>query len=686
MKKTISLILTLCIVTLTCAWSAENCFLEQDANPKLQIYTSSEFFSKLEDKNIDVNDAEAYDICVLIELQDPLANNWFFDVSNISSNDDIDTALREHRNNVKEYYTDYNKAVIIASGLDSYDYHLSYYSPYIEIVFDNLAEYTVHENQLLDVICDAEKIISACNYATIEETHYEATIDAENYSIDYPLDEAFEDIDVYGSSYTGNGVKVGVIDVDIPLASLTLKEGKYTIIEGGQIGLHSTVITSIIGGNSGIAEDVHLYCMAETHHLIEDCNTMIADYDVNIINMSLWHACVGYYTNYDACIDNIVANTKCTFVKSAGNRGQEKYSYDYLVTAPGCAMNAITVGSVNANLNLSYFSSWIVSDNFLFKPDVVAPGGNLSDIPILSDYFDESFRGTSFAAPMVVGTIALLMEEFPMLKTNPALVKSALHLGAEKLPSQIDYFDEQAGFGLINYQNMREYLLNMTFYNFTILPAATTGDTVLSYTIAIPPSQKIYINANSIINSSNEIENEERAVLVYADYTIKIFDLTASTYVASSTLDSSVDYLIYQNDTTNSSFRIDIVLESDNVSGLSEFGALVYEIHEHSWDSCVYLNKLLHQDVCACGTTGGTGRHYVSGDHLGDDWVPCAGCGYLLDMRHEIHEGIMSITQVSVNGSYIRSDGIVVLVDEDIEAYLAGTLQFYHPEDVPVTQ
>ena len=46
----------------------------------------------------------------------------------------------------------------------------------------------------------------------------------------------------------------------------------------------------------------------------------------------------------------------------------------------------------------------------------------------------------------------------------------------------------------------------------------------------------------------------------------------------------------------------------------------------------------------------------------------------------------MSITQVSVNGSYIRSDGIVVLVDEDIEAYLAGTLQFYHPVDVPLTQ
>ena len=110
------------------------------------------------------------------------------------------------------------------------------------------------------------------------------------------------------------------------------------------------------------------------------------------------------------------------------------------------------------------------------------------------------------------------------------------------------------------------------------------------------------------------------------------------------------------------------------------------ECTSHDYNDCVYLNQLSHQRVCACGETGATERHYVTGGNGINRFVPCAGCGYMLDMRDDIHEGIMSITQVSVNGSYIRSDGIVVLVDEDIEAYLAGTLQFYHPEDVPVTQ
>ena len=44
------------------------------------------------------------------------------------------------------------------------------------------------------------------------------------------------------------------------------------------------------------------------------------------------------------------------------------------------------------------------------------------------------------------------------------------------------------------------------------------------------------------------------------------------------------------------------------------------------------------------------------------------------------------IPKVSVNGSYILSSGIVVLVDEDLQAYIDGTLVFYRPDDIPTTQ
>lgn len=41
---------------------------------------------------------------------------------------------------------------------------------------------------------------------------------------------------------------------------------------------------------------------------------------------------------------------------------------------------------------------------------------------------------------------------------------------------------------------------------------------------------------------------------------------------------------------------------------------------------------------------------------------------------------------MTVNGSYLLPNGIAVLVDEDVEAYLNGTLAFYESDDLPVTQ
>ena len=42
--------------------------------------------------------------------------------------------------------------------------------------------------------------------------------------------------------------------------------------------------------------------------------------------------------------------------------------------------------------------------------------------------------------------------------------------------------------------------------------------------------------------------------------------------------------------------------------------------------------------------------------------------------------------EYSVNGSYLLPGGIALLVDEDIEAYENGTLQFYNENDLTVTQ
>lgn len=66
------------------------------------------------------------------------------------------------------------------------------------------------------------------------------------------------------------------------------------------------------------------------------------------------------------------------------------------------------------------------------------------------------------------------------------------------------------------------------------------------------------------------------------------------------------------------------------------------------------------------------------------------GCHHLLDLNSDVAfiQGIngASIKKVSINGSYILPSGIIVLVDEDLDAYLNGTLVFYDKDSIPVME
>ncbi|MBQ7387104.1 MAG: hypothetical protein IJW03_02945 [Clostridia bacterium] len=109
-------------------------------------------------------------------------------------------------------------------------------------------------------------------------------------------------------------------------------------------------------------------------------------------------------------------------------------------------------------------------------------------------------------------------------------------------------------------------------------------------------------------------------------------------------------------------------------------------LHTHEYGPYVYFNNHTHIRYCNCGGYQ-TAGHYISENETGNRFVRCLGCRAMLDLSEDVTSDLMSIiTQVSANGSYILPSGIVVLVDEDIQAYLDGTLQFYHPDSIPTTQ
>ncbi len=73
--------------------------------------------------------------------------------------------------------------------------------------------------------------------------------------------------------------------------------------------------------------------------------------------------------------------------------------------------------------------------------------------------------------------------------------------------------------------------------------------------------------------------------------------------------------------------------------------------------------------------------------NAGQRYATCLLCGGLAEMgfvQWTINSS--AVTKVTINGSFILPNGVVVLEDEDLDAYLNGTLVFYDKDKVPVLQ
>jgi hypothetical protein len=206
---------------------------------------------------------------------------------------------------------------------------------------------------------------------------------------------------------------------------------------------------------------------------------LISNYSIEIANNS-WgvgvpspatnSACVATLGNYfieDETIDNIVrgdAGAPITVVWSAGNQRSTSPQYcgsigwTYNTIDPlASSKNVIAVGAVISNDNsMSTFSSWGPTDDGRIKPDICAPGCQIGgDNGVTSTKPTTGYAvqcGTSMAAPMVSGVIALMRQRWNQLVPSdnlfPATIKGILINSAdEKGTIGPDY---QYGHGVLN--------------------------------------------------------------------------------------------------------------------------------------------------------------------------------------------------------------------------------------------
>lgn len=103
--------------------------------------------------------------------------------------------------------------------------------------------------------------------------------------------------------------------------------------------------------------------------------------------------------------------------------------------------------------------------------------------------------------------------------------------------------------------------------------------------------------------------------------------------------------------------------------------------HIHSYNNWKYYNSSSHIEECECGATGHkTKPHIILMEEIRNNKANCIECKKLLDLNLDraITKYSTSNYKYSKNGSYIIPNGIIVLKEDDVEAYYNNSLIFYN--------
>ena len=104
------------------------------------------------------------------------------------------------------------------------------------------------------------------------------------------------------------------------------------------------------------------------------------------------------------------------------------------------------------------------------------------------------------------------------------------------------------------------------------------------------------------------------------------------------------------------------------------------EIHIHDYTEWEYYSNTNHIEKCSCGQIGTHKAAHTVRSGIGR-FKECIICGGTVDTFSGPNQLESTINMVTANGSYILPNGVIVLVDEDIEAYFKGELVFYNIND-----
>lgn len=327
----------------------------------------------------------------------------------------------------------------------------------------------------------------ACNLTTDSIYRLANDPDIEYISFDSKvfalLDIATTSINVkfpHERGYLGEGATIAVIDTGVaPHKDLTMPNNRIVAfkdfindkLDPYDDNGHGTHVAGIIAGNgyssngkyTGVAPMSKILGIkaldengsGNTSDIIKAISWVIETkdkYKTNIINLSL-----GSPVNNPCSTDPLcravskAIDSGLIVVAAAGNSGPKANT----ILSPGISPRVITVGAVDdkntPNIDddkVADFSSRGPTREGVQKPDLVAPGVNISSLSNIENNRYTSLSGTSMATPLVSGSAALLIGKNKNLSQKyikDKLLSSCIEINDEK---------EKQGAGILNLEKL----------------------------------------------------------------------------------------------------------------------------------------------------------------------------------------------------------------------------------------
>lgn len=374
--------------------------------------------------NTDISSAETSALKKFGLTQETLLSKNNIEKINTNKSKIVNSVIAEKRKNIASLYSKYNSDCISLLPDSVKITSISQYAPVINAV---ATKSDILKMKNLDVV-------DTIYYG--DDSNIEPELDVSRVVVKANSVQS----NTYGG-YTGNGIKVGIMDGGIPDNNKVGLPANRFIVDsncGQVISDHATNVATIIAGNKspkGIAPDVSLYC-TYGRAFQSELDWMVAS-NVHIVNMSAGFSdSINTYSFSDRYVDYISYTCNLVFVKSAGNNGLNG------ITSPGMAYNAITVGNVDDKNTFSVTDDELcISSSYkniqsiatVSKPDICAPGTNIT--------ITSTGSGTSYAAPHVTGALALMAQQDSTLQYVPTAMKAIITAGVNKsvhhyVPSQ----------------------------------------------------------------------------------------------------------------------------------------------------------------------------------------------------------------------------------------------------------